>query len=61
MNVAGLEFQKRHVKVEVAALTTVFLESNGAFPEKLQKVEINLLSYVLTIKLRRKYYLVSIR
>ena len=44
MNVAGLEFQKRHVKVEVAALTTVFLESNGAFPEKLQKVEINLLS-----------------
>ena len=41
MNAAGLEFQKQHVKIEVVALTTVFLESNGAFPKKLQKVEIN--------------------
>ena len=44
MNVASLEFQKRHAKIEVAALTTVFLESNGVFLEKLQKVEINLLT-----------------
>ena len=58
MNVAGLEFQKRHAKAKVAALTTVFLESNGAFPKKLQKVEINLL---VSVELNLKYCLVSIR
>ena len=61
MNVAGLEFQKRHAKAAVAAcmlLTTVFLESNGPFPKKLQKVEINLL---VSVELNLKYCLVSIR
>ena len=38
MNVAGLEFQKRLVKIVVVALITAFLESNGAFPRKLQQV-----------------------